>query len=177
MVNDRLAEQLFAELHEQHGPQLWRYALRLTHGDEARAQDAMQETMLRAWRHPEMLTASAEHTRRWLFRTLRTRVIDAWRARQARPEVIVDAPPEPEPVDHADTALQGMLVAEAMDRLSPAHRQALQECFYAGRSITEAAERIGVPPGTVKSRLHYGLRALRVALEESGVVVGSRHEL
>jgi len=43
--------------------------------------------------------------------------------------------------------------------------------YYAGRTVSEAAEILGVPPGTVKSRVHYALAALRLALRERGVVV------
>ena len=163
-------EQLIHVLHAEHGDALWRYACRLTGGDEARAQDAVQETLLRAWRNTRVLGESPEHARRWLFRTLRSRVIDEWRYRRNRPEVVTDTLPEQHAADHADSALQGLLVAEALRKLSSAHREVLMECFYGGRSVAEAAERLAIPPGTVKSRLHYALRALKLALEESGVV-------
>ena len=68
-----------------------------------------------------------------------------------------------------DRAVEGWLVAEALRRLTPAHREVLVECFYRGRSVTEAAALLGVPPGTVKSRTHYALRSLRLVLEEMGV--------
>src|SRR5690606_24346516 len=109
---------------------------------------------------------SAQHARRWLFRTLRTRVIDEWRGRSRRPEVLTDDLPEAHTADHADTALQGLLVTEALRKLSAAHREVVMECFYGGHSVAEAAARLGIPAGTVKSRLHYGLRALKLALEE-----------
>jgi ATP-dependent Lon protease len=60
--------------------------------------------------------------------------------------------------------------AEALNQLSPSHREVLRECFYEGRSVAEAAARLGVPPGTVKSRTHYALRSLRLVLEEAGVI-------
>jgi len=53
--------------------------------------------------------------------------------------------------------------------LTPAHRQVLVECFYRGRSVADAAARLGIPPGTVKSRTYYALRALRLVLAEMGV--------
>lgn len=165
-AEERLAQELYA----QHGDALWRYALRLTRGDEPRAQDALQETLLRAWRYPKVLSVSAEHARRWLFTTLRQRVIDDWRARRVRPEVVTGEVPEHGVADHVDTAIQGLLVTEALRKLSPAHRQVLIECFYGGRSVAETAERLSIPQGTVKSRLHYALRALKLALEEAGVV-------
>jgi len=106
-----------------------------------------------------------------LFTTARHLAIDAWRRRTSRVgEVVTDDLPEPPPeVDEADRAVEAWTVAEALGRLSPAHRDVLVECFYQGRSVAEAAVRLGVPPGTVKSRTHYALRSLRLVLEEMGV--------
>ena len=61
------------------------------------------------------------------------------------------------------------MVAEALTHLSADHRAVLLECYYRGRPVAEAARRLGVPEGTVKSRTHYALRALKLALEEMGV--------
>ena len=52
---------------------------------------------------------------------------------------------------------------------TPSHREVLVECFYLGRSVADAANRLGIPPGTVKSRTYYALRALRLVLAEMGV--------
>jgi RNA polymerase sigma-70 factor (ECF subfamily) len=60
-------------------------------------------------------------------------------------------------------------IAEALGRLSMPHREVLVECFYRGRSVAEAAAVLGIPPGTVKSRTHYAVRALRLVLDEMGV--------
>ena len=162
-------EQLVRALHDEHGPALWRYALRLTGGDAARAQDAVQETLLRAWRHPAALDGDRGSSRGWLFTTLRNILIDEWRARSVRPELVTDEVPETVVPDHADAAVQSWLVADALRQLSPQHREVLVECYYRGRSVTEAADRLGVPPGTVKSRTYYALRALKLTLEERGV--------
>ena len=78
----------------------------------------------------------------------------------------------PEPADDGDRTDQLLLswvVADALTRLSEEHRAVLLECYYRGRPVAEAARRLGVPEGTVKSRTHYALRALRLALEEMGV--------
>ena len=73
------------------------------------------------------------------------------------------------PTTSTDQLLLSWVVAEALTRLSPEHRAVLLECYYRGRPVAEAAARLGVPEGTVKSRTHYALRALRLALEEMGV--------
>ncbi len=169
-MDDRDAELLRA-LQDEHGDALFAHAVRLTGGDRQRAEDLVQETLLRAWRHPEVLDPERGAVRSWLFTTARNLAIDAWRRRSTRPgEVVTDMPPEPPPIgDEADRAVEAWTVAEALSRLTPEHREVLIECFYRGRSVAEAAARLGVPPGTVKSRTHYALRSLRMVLEEMGV--------
>ena len=163
-------EELMRELHDEHAAALWSYCLRLTDRDQARAQDVCQETLLRAWQHPDILTSSPGHARGWLFTVARNIVVDEWRARQVRPETVTADPPETQTgQDEVDRMLQHWVVAEAMSRLSPDHRQVLFECYYQGRTVADAARRLDVPEGTVKSRAHYALRALRLALEEIGV--------
>ena len=130
----------------------------------------MQETLLRAWRHPEALNPDRGSVRAWLFTTARNLAIDSWRRRSVRVgEVITDALPEALTDDETDRTVEAWLIAEALGRLSPVHREVLVECFYRGRSVAEASARLGVPPGTVKSRTHYALRSLRLVLEEMGV--------
>jgi RNA polymerase sigma-70 factor, ECF subfamily len=162
-------EQMLRALHDEHSPALWGYAMRLTGGDAGRAQDAVQETLLRAWRRPEVLDPARGSVRAWLFTTLRNVLIDEWRARSVRPEVVTDEVPEMATPDHADAAVQSWLVSDALKQLTAQHREVLLECYYRGCSVAEAASRLGIPPGTVKSRTYYALRALKLALEERGV--------
>ena len=169
MVEVGADEQVLRALHDEHAPALWGYAMRLTGGDAGRAQDAVQETLFRAWRHPQALDPERGSPRPWLFTTLRNVLIDEWRARSVRPEVVTDEVPELATPDHAESAVQSWLVADALRQLSPQHREVLLECYFRGCSVAQAAERIGVPPGTVKSRTYYALRALKLALEERGV--------
>jgi RNA polymerase sigma-70 factor, ECF subfamily len=161
--------ELMRVLHDEHAGALWAYSLRLTGGDRERAADVVQEAMLRAWRHPEVLDPSRGSARSWLFTTARRIVIDDWRARSVRPEVVTSEVPDVPGPDGTDDAVQSWLVAEALSRLTPEHRAVLLECFYRGCSVAEASARLGIPAGTVKSRTHYALRALRLALEELGV--------
>lgn len=171
VITDQDAELLRA-LHDEHADALFAHALRLVNGDRQRAEDLVQETMLRAWRHPEVLDPSRGSVRAWLFTTARNLAIDAWRRRSVRVgEVFTDELPEPpqQGVDEAERAVEAWTVAEALARLSPPHREVLVECFYQGRTVTEAAARLGVPPGTIKSRTHYALRSLRLVLAEMGV--------
>ena len=161
---------LMRELHDEHAAALWRYSVQLTNGDRPRAQDVVQETLLRAWRNPRILDQTEGSARAWLFTVARNLVIDEWRTRRAQLEVSTAEPPERAPVgDETDQLLQSWIVADALSRLSEDHRLVLVECYYRGRSVAEAARRLDIPEGTVKSRTHYALRALRLALEEMGV--------
>lgn len=164
-----LDEDVMRALHAEHGAALWSFALRLAGGDAGRADDIAQETLLRAWRHPDAMAESRGSRRSWLFTVARRIAIDEWRARTVRPEVLTGQLPERPGEDDIDRAIQGWLVAEALTMLSQGHRAVLQCCYYEGRSVREAAAALGIPEGTVKSRLHYGLRALRLALDEMGV--------
>jgi RNA polymerase sigma-70 factor (ECF subfamily) len=155
-------------LYTDHGSPLLGYALRLTGGDRQHAEDIVQETLLRAWRHPEALTGRP--VRPWLFTVARNLVVDAHRARQARPAEAGDSALATMPaVDDIDRALESWTVVEAMADLSTQHRAVIIETYYRGCSVAEAATILGIPAGTVKSRTYYALRALKLALEERGL--------
>src|SRR5437879_5355002 len=157
-------------LFDQHAAPLMSYALRLTGGDRGRAEDVVQETLLRAWRHPEALDETRGPVRSWLFTVARNVAVDAHRARRARPtEVGDDALAVVPAVDEIEHALDRWLINDALATLSPDHRAVIVETYYRGRSVAEAAATLGVPAGTIKSRTFYALRALRLALEERGV--------
>ena len=100
----------------------------------------------------------------------RSSVHPRWRTKRSQSEVsVADVPDGAGEADRTDQVLLSWVVADALARLSPEHRAVLVECYYRGLPVAEAAERLGVPVGTVKSRAHYALRALRLALQERGV--------
>jgi RNA polymerase sigma-70 factor, ECF subfamily len=161
-------EDLMRELYAEHAGPLLRYATHLMSGDRQRAEDIVQETLLRAWQHPGAI--AGRPARPWLFAVARNIAIDAYRARRARPQEVGVAALEVMPAaDEADRALESWAVADALSTLRPEHRHALVETYYHGKSVAEAANTLGVPAGTVKSRTFYALRALRLALEERGL--------
>jgi RNA polymerase sigma-70 factor (ECF subfamily) len=171
-VSTRAAdERLLRELFDEHAPALLTYALRLTDGDRGRAEDVVQETLLRAWRHPDAMSPERGSPRPWLFAVARRVAVDAHRRRVARPTEVGEESLAlvADPVDEVERALESWLVADALSALSPAHREVLLQTYFRGHTVAEASEVLGVPPGTVKSRTHYALQALRLALLERGV--------
>jgi RNA polymerase sigma-70 factor, ECF subfamily len=153
------------EAYAAHAGELYGFALRSL-GDSGLAEEAVQETFLRAWRAGDRFDPQIASLRTWLFAILRNVVIDLGRARAARP-VLAESEVEPA-VEPFEEALLAWQLEEAMRRIGEQHRRVLVETYYRGRPYAEVAEELGVPEGTVKSRVYYGLRALRVALEEIG---------
>jgi RNA polymerase sigma-70 factor (ECF subfamily) len=153
------------EAYAAHAAELYGFAVRSL-ADPGLAEEAVQETFLRAWRAGERFDPQIGSLRTWLFAILRNVVIDLGRARSARPTV-AEGGIEPS-VEPFDEALLSWQIEEAMRRIGDDHRHVLVETYYRGRPYAEVAEEIGVPEGTVKSRVYYGLRALRVVLEEMG---------
>jgi RNA polymerase sigma-70 factor (ECF subfamily) len=157
-------------LYDEHAAALWRHARRLT-GDEARAQDVVQETLLRAWQHPEVVGDNERSARAWLFTVARNMIIDESRSARFRRELST-----PDDVgafegacpDEVDAALNRLLIGDALARLTPEHREVVRRSYFQGWTTAQIAADLGIADGTVKSRLHYALRALRLALSEIG---------
>jgi RNA polymerase sigma-70 factor (ECF subfamily) len=167
-----LRPEQFQSLYEAHSGPLLGYALKLTDRDRAWAEDVVQETFLRAWKHPEAFDPERGSSGAWLYTVARNLVIDCVRAKKARPTEVGDehllASAAAVEDDH-DRILLGWEVAEAMRTLTPDHRAVLRETYFKGLSVAEAAKVLGVPAGTVKSRTYYALRALKLAFEQRGI--------
>jgi RNA polymerase sigma-70 factor (ECF subfamily) len=161
--------------------QLYSHYAKALHGyveqfcpDQASADDIVQETFIRAWRHLPQLSADDRPVRPWLFRVARNLLIDANRAARARP---MSAPEQPAGEigeigtdSGLDEVLDRQLVSAALQHLSPAHQSVLVETFYRGGTMATVARELGIPHGTARSRLHYALDALRQHLEERDAI-------
>lgn len=154
-----------ATAYDTHGGELFGFALHAL-GDEGLAEEAVQETFVRAWRSRSRFDPERGTVRTWLFAIARNVIADLARKRsRLRAPAAHDVPAREESLDDLLLAWQ---VEEALRRIGDAHRLVLVETQLRGRSHAEVARELGVPEGTVKSRVYYGLRALRNALEEMG---------
>ncbi|MFH8368282.1 sigma-70 family RNA polymerase sigma factor [Streptomyces sp. NPDC018031] len=168
-------DEFLEAVYQLHGNALLQFAARRLEGDWHRAEDALQEVAIRAWHHAGELDPTAESARPWLFTVLRNLVIDAHRARQARPPETGDPELTHLPVsDDVDHLLTSQVLFEALRDLRPPQREVLLHVHYLGRGVNQTARVLGVPPGTVKSRTHYAARALREALHSRGMRAGGR---
>ncbi|MBQ1023832.1 sigma-70 family RNA polymerase sigma factor [Micromonospora sp. C95] len=158
------AEQVYTDLVAQNGASVRAYLLRLTR-NQTIAEDVYQETLLRAWRHRQRLVGREGSIRSWLYTVAHNAAVDQLRGRRSQPvgAEIWDSIQQPVP-DHADAVVTAACLMPALRRLTAEHRDVIFELYYRRSTVTEAARSIGIPPGTVKSRAHYAVRALRAEL-------------
>ena len=170
---DRLGgdpDAVIRQLYSGHARALRRYVGQFC-PDRASADDIVQETFIRAWRHLPQLSADDRPVRPWLFRVARNLLIDANRAERARPMTVQEQAAGEVGTDSGlDEILDRQLVSAALAHLSPAHHSVLVETFYRGGTMATVARELGIPHGTARSRLHYALDALRQQLEEHDAI-------
>jgi RNA polymerase sigma-70 factor (ECF subfamily) len=166
-----LDEAALRLLYAEHSGPVLAYLLKLTR-DRARAEDLLQETMLRAWRRPEAFQPGRGSVRAWLCTVAHNLVVDDARSRAARPtetELTEYTERAEDGIDPYEAALRAWEFADALAALSAEHRAVVIEVYYRRATVNEAARALGIPPGTVKSRTFYALRALRLACQERGI--------
>jgi RNA polymerase sigma-70 factor (ECF subfamily) len=168
-LNRSGADTFVRSLYAKHSLSLRGLVFRMV-GDRQQAEDVVQETMLRAWRNFDKLGADQSAIGGWLVTVARNIVIDRVRAQRSRPRTVDNETIFGEMPwsidDHSEQAVESILVARARAALGPAHRAVIQQVYFADRTCVEAAAVLGIPVGTVKSRLYHALRNLRVVLDE-----------
>jgi RNA polymerase sigma-70 factor (ECF subfamily) len=161
------AEAKVSQLYRENNAYVLHYVTRLLK-DRYLAEDVVQETMLRAWRHCDDLNSDNGSVRGWLIKVAHNIAMDKIRMRRSRPaEVAEDSAPEGMVEDHADAVVAALHVRNLLSRLSPGHRDVLELVYLDDCTAAEAAQRLGIPTGTAFSRSHHALRILR---RELGVV-------
>jgi RNA polymerase sigma-70 factor (ECF subfamily) len=174
---DAEAGELVRSLYRDHGAMLLAYCTRRLGGDRQAAEDVLQETLVRAWRHAATLRADGRSERGWLITVAGRVIVDGRRRSAVRPrEVAASAAATVPAVDEIDRAVARLTVTAALARLSRPHREVVVEMYVRGCTAVEAAAVLGVPVGTVRSRVFYGLKALRSALQESSQGGNSRDD-
>lgn len=147
-------------------------------GDQATAEEVVQETFWRLWRRAETFQPKQSKPSSWLFSITRNLCIDAWRRRNVRPQPFLTPDGErhtlnqPDPnadvVESAWTKMKQVQVRRAMNNLPPPQRQVIEMAYFWGLTRQEIAERTGTPLGTVHTRARLALQKLRQALQEQG---------
>jgi RNA polymerase sigma-70 factor (ECF subfamily) len=163
------ASALTERLHVEHASALFNWA-RTRVADRRDAEELVSETLVRAWRHYDQFDPARGSERAWIFGIARNAVIDMHRRSQRRLRPVSDVVPDVGEPSVADRIVEISLISDALADLSDQHRTVILEAFVHGLDTNEIAARIGIPPGTVKSRMYYGMRSLRAALEEREVL-------
>lgn len=159
-----------ATLYRAHADAIYGFAVQRL-GDRGLAEELVQEVFTRVWRSAGDFDGRRGSFRAWLYGIARHAVIDMERRRAARPPMAAEGRPAVEPTaEPIEQAILRWQIQSALARLTPEHREVIRLVRFEGLPLAEVAERTGLPLGTVKSRLSYALRALRLALEEAGVV-------
>ncbi|MFI6864996.1 sigma-70 family RNA polymerase sigma factor [Streptomyces sp. NPDC050421] len=157
--------------YDLYGGELFGFAFKALE-DRQLAEDVVQETFIRAWRSPRGFDPDQGSLRTWLFAIARNGVVDAVRRRRVREGPGFsswDAVSESSSaLDGVDQLLDRIQLGEALERLSPQHREAVVEVYFGGRTCAELGAEQGISASTMRSRLYYGVRSLRLVLEENG---------
>jgi RNA polymerase sigma-70 factor (ECF subfamily) len=164
----RETDAFIQSLYAEHATSVRSYVRRILK-DQHLAEDVVQETMLRAWRKSDSLLQEPGSVGGWLIRVAHNIALDRLRAKRCRPAEVEqrqDSAATSSIPDHAETTVDALVVTRALATLGPRHRSVLREVYYAGRTCREAGVVLGIPEGTVKSRLYHAMRQLRLAIGE-----------
>jgi RNA polymerase sigma-70 factor, ECF subfamily len=164
-------EDALAELYDRVGRIAYGLALRVLR-DERHAEDAVQEAFLQVWRSAATFRAERAKASTWILTLVHRRAVDLVRREERRQaDPLTDdsaAGVAPEETDEAAwLRFERERVQSALKQLPDVQREALELAYYGGFSQSELAERLGVPLGTIKSRMFAGLARLRELLDDS----------
>jgi RNA polymerase sigma-70 factor (ECF subfamily) len=160
-------EEALPELYRRYERRLYGLGLRLL-GDRGLAEELVQETFVRVWRTADRFDPERGTVTAFLFTIARRLAVDLWRRPSSRP-LEPEAERAGDPESEFDQVLQQVVIRDALDSLSDAHRQVLELSYGSDLTQAEIARQLGISLGTVKSRSYHALRAFRRAVEERGI--------
>jgi RNA polymerase sigma-70 factor (ECF subfamily) len=166
-IADGNIEEPMRELYRRYAKNLYRFGFHML-GDNGLAEEVVQETFQRLWRGAGRYDADRGSVGAFLFVMARSAAADIRKRPSSRPLLPVEDSQLPPLPDSTDQIIDGLLVREALDKLSSPHAKVLRLALEEGLTQTEIAEQLGLAVGTVKSRTFNGLRALRTALGQGG---------
>lgn len=168
-MSDEPSDELISLLYKNFRDTLFSQVMYLTNHDQQWTEDVVQETLIRAWQHSDTLNREPGMLRGWLLTVARRIVIDGWRNRRARPqEVELENSENAGIADQTDQSLSALVISEALRYLDSKYQAVIYETYLTGHTVREAAVILGIPEGTVKSRLYAAMRTLRRSLGELG---------
>jgi RNA polymerase sigma-70 factor, ECF subfamily len=156
------------DLYRRYSSRLYGLGLRLL-GDSGMAEELVQETFVRLWRSAPSFDPDRGSVRTFTFTIARRAAVDFLRRASGRPVPVADAPEDVPDGPEFDALLLSLDVRDALSSLPPKHRDVLELMLDEDLGQKEIARRLGIPVGTVKTRAFYGMRALRLELEERGL--------
>lgn len=165
-LDSRRGDRAARALYRTYGPELYGFAQRRL-GDGGLAEEVVQDVFTKAWRHAEDYDVDRGSVRTWLYGIARNAVIDAERRRGRRPPpASAEAPDVASDDEPIERAVLRWKIDLALGRLTGEHQEVLRLAHFDGCSLKDIARRTALPLGTVKSRLHYAMANLRLALDE-----------
>jgi RNA polymerase sigma-70 factor (ECF subfamily) len=163
-------DELISLLYKNFRDTLFSQVMYLTNHDQQWTEDVVQETLIRAWQHSDTLNREPGMLRGWLLTVARRIVIDGWRNRRCRPQEVEleKSSDSAEISDRTDQSLSALVISEALRYLDSKYQAVIYETYLTGHTVREAAVILGIPEGTVKSRLYAAMKTLRRSLGELG---------
>ncbi|MCG0238135.1 MAG: RNA polymerase sigma factor [Firmicutes bacterium] len=162
-------EAALVRVMERYGPAILAYTYRIV-GDRHLAEEILQDTMLKVWQHARLFRVDG-HLKAWLFKVARNNAIDY--KRRKRPVVEELGPTLPAQTQRPDREAERAWVATRIDAALTAlplvYREVVELRYYHQLDYQEIAEVLGIPLGTVKSRISYALKRLPRLLRDQGI--------
>jgi RNA polymerase sigma-70 factor (ECF subfamily) len=167
-------DQALSALYDRYGRLVYSIALNSL-GDSSLAEEVTQDVFLRVWQRAVTYDIQQSRVVTWLASIARHRAIDILRQQRVRPEstslswadIVPNDPPDDQNVeDEAEWKARRQRIQQAMAQIPEEQRLALGLSYFRAMSHQEIADQLGIPLGTIKTRIRLGLQKLRQILEE-----------